>query len=234
MSKPAFQYVGRELDVFALAINWKSYLAAQIRPFLGRDVLEVGAGIGATMQALCSSEQKTWTGVEPDDALAAVARKAVAPTGVAFELRHGTIGVVSPQERFDSVIYVDVLEHIEADAAELQASTRHLHAGGHLIVLSPAHQWLFSPFDQAIGHVRRYSAGTLEAVRPSNLRRIRLRYLDCVGMCASLANRLMLKQQMPTNGQIQFWDRRMVPISRIADPLLGFTLGKSILGVWQA
>jgi 2-polyprenyl-3-methyl-5-hydroxy-6-metoxy-1,4-benzoquinol methylase len=234
MSEPAFQYVGDELEVFAIADNWKSYLASQIRPFLGRDVLEVGAGIGATMRALCSNEQKTWTGVEPDAALAARAREISSPAGVAFEVRPGTISVIDPQERFDSVIYIDVLEHIEADAGELRSSTGHLRSGGHLIVLSPAHQWLFSPFDTVIGHCRRYTAATLDAVRPPRLQRVRLRYLDSVGMCASLANRVLLKQSLPTRRQIAFWDRRMVPISRILDPLSGFRVGKSILGVWQA
>lgn len=234
MNERPFQYVGSELELFAVAVDWKAYLAEQVRPFLGRDVLEVGTGIGSTMQALCSHEQTTWTGVEPDAELAAAARGVSVPSGVAVDVRHGTIDAVGPSERFDSVIYIDVLEHIEADAAELQSSSAHLRSGGHLIVLSPAHQWLYSPFDKAIGHFRRYTAKTLNGVRPANLTQRRLRYLDSVGMCASLANRILLKQSLPTRRQIALWDRRIVPISRLVDPLFGFTLGRSILGVWQA
>ena len=62
---------------------------------------------------------------------------------------------------------------------------------------------------------------------------MRLHYLDSIGMLASLGNRLILKSSMPTRRQIALWDRLMVPISRLADPLLGHRLGKSVLGVWQ-
>ena len=56
--------------------------------------------------------------------------------------------------------------------------------------------------------------------------------MDSVGMLASLGNRLLLKSAMPTAQQIAVWDRLMVPLSRLADPLLLHTLGKSVLGVW--
>ena len=65
------------------------------------------------------------------------------------------------------------------------------------------------------------------------LRLVRLRFLDTVGLAASLANRLFLKQSMPSASQIRLWDGAMVPLSRFVDPLSGYRLGKSILGVWR-
>ena len=62
---------------------------------------------------------------------------------------------------------------------------------------------------------------------------MKLLYLDSVGMLASGANRLLLSQAMPTERQILTWDRLMIPVSRVLDPLLGYTVGKSILGVWK-
>jgi hypothetical protein len=102
-----------------------------------------------------------------------------------------------------------------------------------VIVLAPAHQWLFTPFDSAIGHFRRYTRKTLAAAAPPELHTEKLIYLDAVGLAASLANRLLLKQSMPTHAQIQTWDRLMVPISRLLDPLLGNRAGKSVLGIWR-
>ena len=52
-------------------------------------------------------------------------------------------------------------------------------------------------------------------------------------MLLSLANRLLLQQKLPTLKQILFWDKRVIPLSRILDPVLGYRVGKSILGVWQ-
>jgi hypothetical protein len=128
---------------------------------------------------------------------------------------------------------MDVLEHIADDRAELEMAADRLRPGGHLIVLAPAHQWLFAPFDAAIGHFRRYTKGTLGAAAPAALPLIRLVYLDSAGMLASLGNRLLLRSSMPTPRQIAFWDRVLVRCSRWTDPMFGYTLGKSVLAVWR-
>jgi hypothetical protein len=58
-------------------------------------------------------------------------------------------------------------------------------------------------------------------------------YLDSVGLLASAANRLLLKQSLPTARQIQVWDNFMVPCSRLLDPLTGYLAGKSVVAVWE-
>src|SRR5215471_16663329 len=50
---------------------------------------------------------------------------------------------------------------------------------------------------------------------------------------ASAANRLLLRQSMPTERQLQLWDRRIIPVSRVFDALLRRSMGKSIVGVWR-
>jgi SAM-dependent methyltransferase len=150
------------------------------------------------------------------------------------QARAGTVQSLSAEARFDAILYVDVLEHVSDDAAELRAAARLLRAGGVLIVLAPAHAWLYSPFDRAIGHHRRYTRRSLERVVPPGLRRLALRYLDSVGLLASAGNRFLLRRSLPTPGDIARWDRLMVPLSRRLDPWLGFRVGKSVLGIWRA
>ncbi len=58
-------------------------------------------------------------------------------------------------------------------------------------------------------------------------------YLDAVGALASLANKFLLKNSTPTPEQIAFWDKVMILLSRLVDPLLGYKVGKTIVGVWQ-
>src|SRR6185369_13581049 len=110
----------------------------------------------------------------------------------------GTIGDLPASERATSVLYIDVLEHIENDAREVDIAATRLQLGGHLVALSPAHQWLFSAFDAAIGHHRRYSAAMCRRLTVPGLRLVALRYLDSVGMLASAANKLLLRAAMPT------------------------------------
>ncbi len=230
---PNREYVGSELELFALATQWKSYLLEVIAPHLGSEVLEVGAGFGATTEFLCRRPVR-WACLEPDPALAKRLAERVRAGELpgSCEVVSGTLEDLDPHRRFDSVLYVDVLEHVQNDAGEVADASRRLLPSGRLIVLAPAHQWLYSPFDAAIGHHRRYSKGSLGRLIPPPLRCVRLVYLDAVGLCASVANRLVLRQSMPTRGQILFWDRALVPISRRLDPLVCYRAGKSVLGVW--
>ena len=71
------------------------------------------------------------------------------------------------------------------------------------------------------------------AIEPGGLRRERLTYLDSAGLVLSLGNRLLLRSGSPTVKQVKVWDRLFVPVSRVLDPLLGRTVGKSIVGVWR-
>ena len=223
-------YPGLELRLFARAHNWKSYWSGRIAPYVRGAVLEVGAGIGANTRLLSGLDFARWTCLEPD---AALARQIDLPPGGRHEVTLGIMSDLPPGQRFDSILYIDVLEHIEDDAAEMARAAERLRPGGTLIVLSPAHPFLFTPFDEAIGHYRRYTRTTLRQSAPVGLREITVTYLDSVGMLASLGNRLLLGQSMPTERQIGVWDRWMVPPSRITDRLTGGYVGKSVLGVWR-
>ncbi len=230
-----FHYVGEELDLFAAATNWKGYLRREIEPYLGAEVLEVGAGFGGTTRTLCVRQHRRWVGLEPDPGLAARLAGSIAdgslPNGC--EAVVGTLETLDPAERFDTLLYIDVMEHIDDDVAEMARAADRLRPGGRVVVLSPAHPFLFTPFDAALGHFRRYSRSTLRRLTVAGLELERMAYLDSVGMLASLGNRLILKASMPRPSQIAAWDKLMVPLSRVVDPLTGHLLGKSILGVWR-
>ena len=227
-----FAYAGSELDIFEKAVHWKRYFARHMAPYIRGEVLEAGAGIGANLKMFSHLDFQRWTCLEPDRELADRLRASL-PRDARYETVVGTLQDL-PGRRFDTILYIDVLEHIEDDHAEMRRAAAHLKPGGAVIVLSPAHQWLFTPFDAAIGHFRRYSKRTLAAAGSPELTREKLIYLDTVGLAASAANRLFLKSAMPTHSQIQTWDRLMVPLSRFIDPLLCYQVGKSVLGVWTA
>ena len=228
-------YQGSELELFEKAENWKAYYQNLIKDYLGQEVLEVGAGIGATTRMLCSRKQTRWLCLEPDpvmgDRLESLIATHELPSNC--QLKVGLVADLQPQEMFDTIIYIDVLEHIEDDREELKTSCAHLRPGGFLVVLSPAHQSLYTPFDEAVGHHRRYNKQTLSAVIPESLERIELKYLDSVGAIASLGNRFVLRSNIPSARQLAVWDKLMIPLSKVVDPLLGYRAGKSIVGVWR-
>lgn len=230
-------YVGNELELFAEATNWKKYLARRIQPYLGKTVLEVGAGNGVNTERLSSSlhDILAWTALEPDRNLANLIRERniKLANGSDVGVVEGTIDSVPKDPAFDSILYIDVLEHIEHDHEEIKKAVNRLAPRGTLIILCPAHSYLFSEFDKALGHFRRYDDVSLSSVIPSEMKCIELKYLDSVGMLASLANKIFLKQSVPTEKQIYLWDKVFVRTSYLLDPLLCYSLGKSILGIWR-
>ena len=229
-----YRYVGDELALFAHAHNWKHYWGLQLAPFVSGDVLEVGAGIGSNTIALRHLSLGRWLCLEPDGQLLSVLEeRATIGSSAPVEVICGTVDLLAKDELFDTALYIDVLEHIADDVAELGAVAKHIRCRGHIIVLSPAHQLLYSPFDRVIGHQRRYDRALLRRCTPSGGQLIMMRYLDSVGYFLSLANRIVLHQASPTLKQILFWDRCILPLSQWIDPWLGYRFGKSILGVWQ-
>ena len=235
MADKNFEYQGSELELFSLAVNWRSYWQSKVAPFLGKRVLEVGAGIGSISLSLFNKDVENWTALEPDPELFKILSKSLHSKIEAglFHACCGTLKSLNASAKFSSVIYIDVLEHIEDDGSELKQAINHLEKNGNLIILVPAHQFLYSNFDRAIGHYRRYNSDTLKACIPSGLTLKKIVYLDSAGFFASFANRFLLRSSIPTAGQIKFWDQCIVPISQRLDALFGFRYGKSLLAIYS-
>jgi len=230
-----FAYSGDELELFGNAINWKTYWSNFVRPFVGKTVLDVGAGIGSTAELFVATNIESWLCIDPDsshcDSIKHKINVGLLPDVIS--VKTCTSIDLDASEVFDTILYIDVLEHIEDDAKELNVAASLLSKGGHLIVISPAHQWLYSPFDEKIGHFRRYSKSSLRNIMPVNLTVEHIRYIDSVGLFASMANKLILKATDPSLRQILMWDRRMIPLSVIFDPYLRYAVGKSLVGVFK-
>lgn len=230
-----YKYPGEELQLFETATNWKNYFAGNMSAYLTGKVLEVGAGIGGTTLLLNKGKADSWLLLEPDETMQLIVQQKIKDKLLPSNCKaaQGTLDSLDKNDKFDCIIYVDVLEHIEDDATEVKRAADHLEQGGHLIILSPAFQFLFSPFDKAIGHYRRYNRKTLSAIQPVSLIRRKIVYLDSIGFFASLLNKILLRQTYPAKRQVQLWDQWMIPVSKITDRVFFYSFGKSILAVWK-
>lgn len=226
-------YPGKELEIFSAAANWKSYWASRIKDHMGRVILEVGAGIGSNTQLLWKDDFKRWVCLEPDEQLLKQLSSFLGEHDCTSncELVNGTLMDLPQNSLFDTILYIDVLEHIEDDKAEINLAVRHLTPRGKLIILSPAHNCLFSKFDEAIGHYRRYNKNMLKELIPNGYKFITLEYLDSVGLFMSFGNSILLRSSNPSEKQIKIWDSLIVPLSRLFDKIVRFHFGKTILAV---
>lgn len=223
------KYVGGELELFQHARNWKRYFAGYLKPFVRGRVLDVGCGTGVNAEYLLNDQVTSYTFLEPDpDLLARVDEHVRSAVLVNADRINGNTEHLHGR-RFDTILYIDVIEHIEDSKEELLRAYDLLEPGGHLVILVPAYNFLFSPFDTAVGHHRRYNRSMLRSELPSGLKPVKTFYLDSLGYFLSLANKALLRKALPTASQIRFWDRTIVPCSRVLDNLFMHAFGRSLI-----
>ena len=229
-----YQYIGSELELFKNAHNWKLYWSNKIKPYLHGDILEVGAGIGANLNYFKDINFEKWVALEPDKKQFKQIAETVQKHPL-FNCIHPVLGKLKKLKnkyQFDSILYIDTLEHIENDRNELILASELLKKNGKLIILSPAYNWLYSEFDKSIGHFKRYDKKQLLMIKPASLGVDSIFYLDSFGVLASLGNKLILKKNLPNSNQIRFWDAFLVPISIISDSIFRFKFGKSVVAIF--
>ncbi|MEO0403261.1 MAG: class I SAM-dependent methyltransferase [Bacteroidota bacterium] len=228
------KYVGGELELFKDATNWKSYVAKHLGPFVKGDVLEVGAGIGVNASYLAKNAQ-SYTFLEPDAELAGQINDLNKDLSVSKAVIVGTSEDLSQDASYDTIIYYDVLEHIEQSNEELRRISKHLKPGGNILIVVPAYPSLYNEFDKAVGHFRRYNRllmkADFEGIEDLDIHK--MFYLDSLGVVASWVNKWFLKQSVPSLKQVHFWDRVIVSFSKILDPIVGKSFGKSLLCVGE-
>jgi SAM-dependent methyltransferase len=141
--------------------SWLRYdVVERMLPAGVTDVLEVGCGQGSFGARL--AQRYHYLGVEPDQTSWSVASQRIAALGRG-EVRNIPVEDVGPGQ-FDLVCAFEVLEHIEDDAAALTAWRQRLRPGGWLLLSVPAHQRRYGPWDELVGHFRRYDPPALTAL----------------------------------------------------------------------
>lgn len=221
------KYPGAELENFDKATIWRKYIFLLIKKFIKGSVLEVGAGIGSfTKNYKNIPSQITLSEVDNDNF--AILKKKFRSTNFNFF----NMITKNINKKFDTIMYLNVLEHIKEDKEELINAFEKLNNNGHLIVLVPAHNKLYSKFDKAVGHFRRYETNFFKQLNIKNSKLIKLIYLDSIGFFLYYLNKVFFKEEVyPTKFKIYLWDKFFTPISYFLDKMLMYKFGKNILYV---
>jgi SAM-dependent methyltransferase len=202
------------------------------RPHLGRRVLEIGCGVGGIVELLGPRELVYGIDVEAD-VLEYARRRFRARPECRFAC--ADFGTLAPErlaelraQRFDTVIAVNVLEHIRDDVGALQTVESLLVPGGVLALLVPAHPWLYGPYDELDGHFRRYSKAYLRAIlRHTGLRERRMRYFNALGAVGWFVQYRLLRRPAHGTGHFGLMNRAIPllrPLERALPPPFGLSL----------
>ncbi len=204
------------------------------RPHLHGHVCEVGGGTGNITQHLLEYESVTVIEPEPISCRGLVKRFADRSnlTVVGTSLERCPCEAVQA-DSFDSVLSVNVLEHIEDDVAAARTMAALVRPGGHVVAIVPAMNSLFGELDRVAGHYRRYSRSSLRKVFDrAGLRVVRARYFNAVGAMGWLVNSRLRRCSRMSQGYYRRCERA-VPLARLVDRLCPLPLGQSLLIVGQ-
>ena len=223
-----------EFAALAEAVNYPRALIKEFEPSLRGDVIEIGAGIGQVTGLLRQLPQiSRLLSIEPHPPFAARFRD----THPGAELIEGTIEQAPPGAAWDGILSINVLEHIQADEADLAAYARLLSARrGRLCLFVPARPEIYGPIDKDFGHFRRYTRPELRRkLQSAGFTIERLNYFNFVGYFAWWLNFRVLKKRRFEIAKVRAFDRLIFPIvHRIESSLIRPPFGQSLLAVARA
>jgi SAM-dependent methyltransferase len=218
-----------EFQALSLADNYRAALLREFATDLRGQVLEVGAGIGQITEALLKNPEVTrLVSIEPHPIFYAQLQKKFPGHGIV----NGTIYDLPEKENdWNSVVSINVLEHIGEDETELKNyHDRLLKNNGKLCLFVPARPEIYAPIDKDFGHFRRYTRPELrQKLERAGFQIQRLRYYNMAGYFAWWLNFCLLKRRHFNVGSVRFFDRFIFPPvhafeSRICHPLIGQSL----------
>ena len=218
------KYPGKELEIFDKAVVFQKYIYFLIKKFLKNKTLEVGAGLGSfTRNYFKKINDVSITEIDQNN----------------FDIlkekfKNEQINVYSEkiqqiEGKFETIIYLNVLEHIENDLEEINDALSKISKDGYLIIVVPAHQKLYTNFDKEIGHFRRYDKKFFRR-NYKNAKIEKLVYLDTMGYFLYFLNKVIFsKETYPSALKVQIWDKIFTPITILVDFILCYKFGKNVL-----
>ena len=225
-TKNDINYDGWELKYFDLSKNFRKYQFDLIKRYISGNVAEIGPGNGIILEYYLD-RCETLDLFEPDkDLFLNLRNKFSGSKKISIQNKELELS----NEIYDTILYLDVLEHIEDHEKEILKAFNSLKKNGYLVINVPAFQLLYSDFDKHVGHYRRYSKKDINKILSNNnLNPISLKYYDSIGFLLSLFSKITFSNYKKNfENKIRIWDT-LISISKIID-IISFNLfGKSLL-----
>lgn len=229
---PQFSYSGTELDAVAEATNYYRWIIDSFDRAFGERIVEAGAGIG-TVSALVlqRASPREMLLIEPAENNIPELRRRFS-NDPRVGVHHGYLEEIGGTVVADTVIAVNVLEHVEHDIDFLRAAHRTLAPGGSLLLLVPALPALYGSLDKAFDHYRRYTkSGLRESLLTAGFEIETLHFLNIVGVAAWFAAGRIFRRTTLGRPQVQLYDRWVIPWLRRIESRIHPPLGQSLIAI---
>jgi SAM-dependent methyltransferase len=232
MGSTGFVYSSSELGALAGARNYYRWITSRFEPYLGPHVVEVGAGIGTFSEFLLGvSKIERLTAIEPAANTFPLLRAKLAtfPQALALE---GFLDYHAAALSADSVVAVNVLEHVRNDEEFLRLAWKVVVPGGTLLLFVPAVPAIFGTLDKAFEHFRRYSRPLLkQKLEKTGWAIERIGYMNLPGILPWFVAGRVLRWNSISTGSARFYDRVILPLTRRIEEIVEMPIGQSLLAV---
>jgi SAM-dependent methyltransferase len=211
--------------------RYRAFQLDLMAPHCGSSVLEVGAGVGELAAEFSGLDRHIVTDVDPAAVTAMARRFADRPEVHArvFDLAAGPLDLDQP---VDSIVAVNVLEHIEDDSSALRTLAEMTRPGGTIVLWVPGYPQLYGDFDRAVGHVRRYTPTTLrKAIVAADLTPGTVKPVNLIGGIAWWLTVRRGGVNAPRPALVRAYDRWVVPTTAFLERRMTPPFGQSVLAV---
>jgi SAM-dependent methyltransferase len=220
------------LHLLATRYNYNHWIFKNIRKFIGNDILEIGAGIGNITDFIMNRSRLAL--IDNNERFVTYLKgKYHFRTTEHCKIYNADIVAIEKSPvascRYDTIICLNVLEHIENDVKAFANMVSLLAPGGKLILLVPAFSFLYGTMDKTYGHIRRYNKKTLRGYAAKHpLAVTKCCYMNVLGVFGwFLHGKILRRNALPQNQTIIF--DKLVPLLSLIERLLPPPLGQSLL-----
>ncbi len=216
----------------AAAPRYNAWLIDRVLPWVGRRVLEIGAGVGTMSAFLADRERVVLSDTNAGYVERLRARFAGHPQVRVAALRLPASDGDLPAERLDTIICLNVLEHVREDELSLATMFQLLQPGGRLVLLVPSLPAIYGTLDRALGHFRRYTPSELRhKYAAAGFRMRHLEYFNMAGIPGWWFTGRVLKRELIPTASLRWYDA-LVPLFRL-ERFLPWRLGQSLIAVGE-
>lgn len=213
------------------AHNFNRWMVDILEPYFGQKIIEVGSGIGNLSRYLPKRERLTVTDV--DDTYLNLLAESYDGNEVVdchrLDLTTDEDFNDIGEGKYDTVICLNVLEHIEDHEATLARMRRLLVPGGKLVLLVPQYSWLYGSFDEFLEHFRRYDRNeALALLQKTGYRNVKTFNFNALPILGWWLNAVVLKRQTMSKFQIKIFDM-LVPFLRPIEAIVPGLPGMSLV-----